>query len=437
MSASRSGAARRLVAAASCGPLGERNFRLLFCARCVSLLGDGAFLVALAWQTYTLSNAPTALSLLGIAMTVPLIALLLVGGVVSDRHEKRRVMLAADLVRAVLLAVLAALAISGRLRLWHMMVLVAVYGGAQAFFDPASDAILPELLPEAQLGRANALEQIVRPLALRLAGPALGGLLIASAGVGTTFLLDAVTFVAPAVALSLISLARAGRQRVESRMRPAVLKRQLREGFAYVRMHPWLWATLASAAVAYLLFMGPTLVLLPLMVKHVLAGSSVQLGLVLGAGGVGAMACAALMLRGARSSEGIAFIYVVWAFATLAVAAYGLASAIWQLMLACLVFNFLETGGTIAWATMKQVRVPGELLGRVASLDWLISVGLLPVSLALTAPVSAVVGVRGTLVGAGVTGGLVTLAALMIPGVRRADRATQLGRVPVSDAAVV
>ncbi len=70
---------------------------------------------------------------------------------------------------------LGALAASGALRLWQMMVIVAVYGGAQAFFDPASDAILPELVPESRLGEANALEQVIRPLALRLVGPALGG----------------------------------------------------------------------------------------------------------------------------------------------------------------------------------------------------------------------------------------------------------------------
>ena len=95
------------------GVLANRDFRLLFAGRSVSLLGDGAFLVALAWQAYTISNAPTALALLGIAMTVPLIALLLFGGVVSDRHSRRRVMLLADLMRAILLALLAALALSG------------------------------------------------------------------------------------------------------------------------------------------------------------------------------------------------------------------------------------------------------------------------------------------------------------------------------------
>jgi len=91
---------RRDARIRSVGPLRNRDFRLLFAGRCISLLGDGAFLVAMAWEAYTISDAPTALSLLGIAMTVPLVTLLLVGGVVSDRHDRRRVMLCADLVRA-------------------------------------------------------------------------------------------------------------------------------------------------------------------------------------------------------------------------------------------------------------------------------------------------------------------------------------------------
>lgn len=403
-------------------PLRNRNFRLLFAGRCISLLGDGAFLVALAWQTYTISDAPTALSLLGIAMTVPLLTLLLIGGVVSDRHDRRRVMLFADLARAALLALLAALALSGQLRLWQMVVLVAVYGAAEAFFDPASDAILPELLPDSQLGQANALDQLVRPLALRLAGPAVGGVLLGTVGPGGAFLLDGVTFMISAGALWTMSPRAVIVEQQDDQLSPADTVNQLREGWSYVRGQVWLWGTFASAAVAYLLFMGPTLVLLPFMVKHVLNGSGMQLGLVLGGGGVGAVACALAMGRSEIPSHGIAFIYVAWTLATLAVAAYGLASAVWELMLACLAFNFLETAGTIVWATMKQRLVPGKLLGRVSSIDWLISIGLLPISLALTGPISSALGVRTTLIAAGLIGAGATLAGLMLPGMRTAGR---------------
>src|SRR5271166_5223629 len=233
---------RRDARIRSVGPLRNRDFRLLFAGRCISLLGDGAFLVAVAWEAYTLSDAPTALSLLGIAMTVPLIALLLFGGVISDRYDRRRVMLFADLVRAAMLMLLAALAASGELRLWQMMVIVAVYGAAEAFFDPASDAILPELVPESQLGQANAMEQFVRPLALRLAGPALGGVLVGALGCGAAFLLDSATFVASAGALWWMTpRASTPSGNVSAARGPAAAGRELREGWSYVRRHVWLW----------------------------------------------------------------------------------------------------------------------------------------------------------------------------------------------------
>ncbi len=407
----------------------NRDFRLLFIGRCVSLLGDGAFLVAVAWQAYTLSDAPTALSLIGISMTMPLIALLLLGGVVSDRHDRRKVMLIADAVRAALLVLMGALALSGMLRLWQMMAIVAVYGAAQAFFDPASDAIVPELLPSPQLGEANALEQLVRPLALRLAGPALGGVLIGAIGPGAAFLADGTTFMISALALLAMSTHTPARMRpaTASTTPPPTATQELREGWSYVRRHVWLWGTFASAGLAYLLFMGPAEVLLPYMVKNVLGGSGVQLGLVLGAGGLGSVACALAMTRSGLPSRGMTFIYVVWALATLAVAGYGLATAIWQLMVASLAFNLLETAGTIVWATMKQRHVPGELLGRVSSLDWLISIGLLPLSLALTGPLSAALGVRTTLIAAGILGAAATLGGLLLPGMRRVDYAWRGG----------
>ena len=182
-------------------PLRHRDFRLLWSGMCVSLLGDGIFLVALAWQVYALSNAPTALALVGITMTVPTIAFLLLGGVISDRLDRRRIMLASDVVRGLAVGLLALLSLTGVLELWHVAAIAAVYGAGTAFFSPAFDALVPELLPADELAQANALDQFVRPIALRLAGPALGGVLIDVLGVGTAFALDAASFAVSAAAL--------------------------------------------------------------------------------------------------------------------------------------------------------------------------------------------------------------------------------------------
>jgi len=167
--------------------------------------------------------------------------------------------------------------------------------------------------------------------------------------------------------------------------------------------------------------MGPAEVLLPYLVKNEMGGSAADLGLVFAAGGIGSVGCAAVIGQRGLPRRDITFMYLAWTLATIAVAGYGLASAVWQLMLASLCFNALETAGTIVWATAKQRHVPAALLGRVSSLDWLISIGLLPVSFALTGPVSGAIGAQTTLVAAGVIGGAVTFAALLLPGMRAVE----------------
>ena len=408
-------------------PLAHRDYRLLAGGMSVSLLGDGVFLVALAWQVYALSNAPTALGAVGIAMTVPTITCLLIGGAVSDRHDRRRIMFAADCVRGLLLAGLAALSVAGVLTLAELIGVAVVYGAATAFFDPASDALVPELLPDDLLAQANSLDQLIRPVALRLAGPALGGILVGVLGVAGALDIDAATFAVSAGALLAMSPAR----QVRAQGGRSVA-REIGTGLRYVRSHAWLWATLISAAVAYLLFMGPTEVLLPFIVKNRLHAGAGDLGLIFGAGGLGSLACALFVGQVGLPRRTITFIYLVWTLATLAVAGYGLATGLWGLMLASVAFNTLETAGTIGWMTAKQRHVPASLLGRVSSLDWLISIGLLPVSYALTGPVSAALGLRATLVGAGLLGAAVTFAPLLIPGVRALDaaEAAVLGPVP-------
>jgi MFS family permease len=393
-------------------PLRHRDFRVLWAGMAVSLLGDGIFLIAIAWETYALWNAPAALSIVGIAMTVPMVVFLLVGGVFSDRHDRRRLMLAADAVRAVAVACLAVLVFAGALQLWELVVLVALYGAGTAFFTPAFEAIVPELLPTQDLAAANSLDQFVRPIALRLAGPLLGGLLVA-AGAGVAFAVDAASFAASGIAVLAMRSTRPAPAAPSVSHAGAV-----REGLSFIRKRVWLWGTLVAAAAAYLVFLGPSEVLLPYLVKNELHASAGTLGLVFAAGGLGAVGAALWMGHRGHPRRDVTVMYATWTLATLAIAGYGLATAAWQLMLACLLFNALETAGTIVWATVKQHHVPSAMLGRVSSLDWLISIGLLPISFALTAPVAGVLGVRATLVGAGIVGGAITLAALFLPGMR-------------------
>ncbi len=410
-------------------PLRHRDFRRLWTGMSISLVGDGIFLVAMAWQAYELWNAPAALSLLGIGMTIPTIAFLVPAGVLSDRLDRRLLMLCADIGRALVVAVLAALSIAGVLAFWELTVLVALYGIGTAFFTPAFEAVVPDIVPAADLPAANSLDQFVRPVTLRLVGPALGGALVGVLGTGAAFAVDAASFVASAVAVFLISPAAHLRSE-----HAASSMRAVREGLRFVRGRVWLWGTLLSAAIAYLAFMGPAEVLLPYVVKNELHASADDLGLVLAAGGIGAIGAALIMGQRGHPRRDVTFMYATWTLATLAVAGYGLATASWHLMVACLAFNGLEAAGTIVWATIKQRHVPASMLGRVSSLDWLISIGLIPLSFALTAPIAALIGVRATLIGAAAIGGAVTLGALFLPGMRDIEGVAKAGAPDVGTA---
>jgi MFS family permease len=411
-------------------PLRHRQFRLLWTGMTVSLLGDGIFYVALPWQVYQLSDAPTALSVVGIAMAVPHIALLLLGGVVSDRFDRRRVMMAADILRGGAVGALGLLSLSGSLRLWHLIAMAAVFGAGTAFFGPAFDAIVPEIVPERQLTQANALDQFVRPAAWRMLGPAIGGWIVEVFGgrTGAAFVADAATFLASVICLALMHhTARESTRAEEPGDTDAESPwSQIREGFRYVRSQVWLWGTLVAATFAYLAFLGPTEVLLPYVVKYDLHAGAGTLGTILGLGGVGAMTAAFVMGNRTMPRRNMTFIYIVWTLSTLAVAGYGLARLPWQVMAACFVFNALEGAGTIVWATTKQRLVPNRLLGRVSSLDWFISIGLLPVSYALTGPLAAALGERTVLIGAGLVGASVTMAFLFLPGLRSIERDERL-----------
>ncbi|MDQ6776486.1 MAG: MFS transporter [Actinomycetota bacterium] len=374
------------------------------------------FFGAMAWQVCLLSNAPTARAAVGIAMTLPQLLLLIAGGVVSDRVDRRKAMIAADVVRGLAIGAIGVLAISGRLELGSMIALVVVYGGATAFFGPAYEALVPEIVPPEMLTEANGLDQFMRPAASRLAGPALGGMIIAAAGVGPAFLVDAATFACSAVCVGRILPRRAGGGAGRLSLE------EVWAGMRFVRAHVWLWGTLLGAAASYLLFVGPSEVLLPFVVKHDMHGGAQALGLVLAAGGVGALFAAALAAQRGMPRRHITWMYVTWSLATLAIAGLGLAVASWQLALASLLFNGFEAAGTVWWATTKARLVPPELRGRVSSLDWFISIGLVPLSYAFTAPAVAAIGARATLIAVGSAGALITLAPLFLRGMRDVER---------------
>jgi MFS family permease len=410
-------------------PLAVRDFRLLWTGMSVSLFGDGVQLVAVAWLVYDLSNAPAALSLVGVAWTLPQVLLLLAGGVVSDRVERRLVMIAGDLVRLAAMGSLAALVLTGAVELWHVVALVGLHGVGTAFFQPAFGAVVPQIVPPALLVEANSLDQLMRPFAFQLVGPAVGGVAVAALGAGQALALDACTFALSAIAIGCMR--RLPRATAAEARRSALS--EVREGFAFVRSQTWLWGSLAAFSASLLAFWGPYEVLIPYLVKNELGGGADDLGLIFASGGVGSMVVAVAMAQRGLPRRHIVALYGSWAVASAAIAGFALATASWHAMAASVLVGAGSTIGMVIWGTMMHRLVPGALLGRVTSMDWLVTTSLVPISFAITAPVAGLLGVRATLAAAGLVSGAVVLAFLLVPGIRdtehhglerRADAAT-------------
>jgi DHA3 family tetracycline resistance protein-like MFS transporter len=400
-------------------PLRRRDYALLTAGSTVSLLGDGFFGVALAWQVYEISNIPTALSIVGVAWTAPLVAFILLGGVFSDRYDRRWMMIGADAVRAAAIGLLGLLSIAGVLQLWHVIGLIAFVGLGDAFFNPASTAIVPTLLPDEELPQANALMGFIRPMMIRLVGPAVGGFVVALAGAGSAFLIDGATFVVSAACIGAIAT-RPAISVTDHGLRQTMA--EMGEGFAFVRRNPWCWATLVAAMFSLLLFIGPVQVLLPFVVKNQLGLGAESLGFIYAAGGIGSVTSALLIGQLGIPRLKITVMYAAWTGGVLLLTGYGLMTALWQALAITFVWQALFQVGGIIWVTLLQTLVPRRLLGRVTSLDWLMSAGLVPVSYALTGPVAAGLGVSETMIWGGLIGAFCMGVLWFVPGVRDPER---------------
>ncbi len=400
-------------------PLRGRDFALLWTGMTVSLLGNGIYFVAVAWEAYSLSNAPTALSVVGVAWTLPTVLFLLVGGALSDRVERRRLLLLASLVEAGAIGAIGVLVVAGDLRLWMLLALVAVYGAAEAFFNPAFAAIVPSLVDVEELAAATALDQFVRPLAVQILGPAIGGVLVALSGTGVAFLVDAATFLVSVG--TLLAMRGAGPASAPARSARTALG-EIADGFRFVRANPWLWGTLSAASLSLLAFFGPVQVLLPYLVKNELHGGGGMFGAIRAAGGVGSILTAFAVAQSGLPRRCVTVMFAAWALESLLLIGFAVATGAWIFALISLAGGALAATGNIVWGTLMQTLVPNELLGRVSSFDWLVSIGLIPLSFAITGPLAQALGVRTTLLAAGGLGAGVMIAFLAVPGLRDPER---------------
>ena len=295
--------------------LRHRDFALLWTGQAMSLIGDGIYLVAIAWLVYDISNSPerarargrrpgrcrwcSRCSAPGCSATATTAALL---------------MIIADLLRVVAIGGAGCAHARRRRRscgTWWCWWSCTAWATRSS--RPAFTAIVPDVVPQEEILQASALKELMEPVGLRFAGPALGGLLIAVARRGH----------GPRGGRAhLRGVCRGGEPHVAAAGRRAARARsaweELREGFAFVRARPWLWATLASAALFLLVSYGPFEVLIPYLIRNELGGGAATFGAVLSAGGLGGITAALLMSRFGAPRRHVTFMYVAWALSAAA-----------------------------------------------------------------------------------------------------------------------
>jgi MFS family permease len=397
------------------GALRERQFRLLWLGQTTSTLGDGLVPVALAFAVIkTLNGTPTELGLVLAAETVPVVLFVLVGGVWADRLPRQMVMLVSDVIRGAVQATAAVLLLSGTAEIWHLAVLVAIFGTADAFFQPAATGVVPATVSPQRLQQANALLGLSRSSAF-VVGPAVAGVIAAVANPGAVFVVDAVTFAISATSLAMLRLPR-GRRQGERHSFFADLK----GGWNELVSHTWLWVIVVWASTFLFIVIAPLMTLGPVIAQQSLGGPAAW-GMIAAGFGAGALGGGFLALRWKPERPmlvcSLLVLCIAPAMALLALRAPAPAIAVAQAV------GGLGTGffGAV-WQTTLQQHVPEEALSRVSAWDWMGSLAFLPLGLILAGPVSGAIGISTTLwisVGYLVVS---TLAVLLVPSVRNLRR---------------
>lgn len=427
-------------------PFAIRDYRVLASALAISVFGHGLWAVAMVYQVKALGGGPVQLSVVATATSVGILAFVLLGGIVADRVPGRRILILVEITTLVTVATVATLALTGWLQLWQLAVAGFLLGSGAAFFFPAYSALLPRILPDDMLLAANGVEGTMRPVLQQAAGPAAAGALVAALSPGHAVAIMAVCHLAATWILTTLSREASGEvvddgapddaaaAPPSARVAISGILADLREGVAYTAQTPWLKWTLLFAVVWVFLFIGPIEVLLPFAVADQLGGDARTFGFILaffGAGGaIGSFATASVRLP----RRYLTLMIAAWAIGGMPLAAVGILDAFWQMALVMFVVGVTGGMGQVLWGTMLQRRVPRHMLGRVSSLDFFVSLLLMPVSMAAAGPLGAVVPIGVVFLVAGLASPLIGLVAWIAAGMARDEIANPL-REPAIPAA--
>jgi MFS family permease len=406
--------------------LRERNFRLFFVGRATSQIGNGMAPVAITFAVLEHGSA-SDVGYVAAAGLVPVVVLLLVGGVIADRRSRRLIMLGSDALRMFAEVGLGAWILLSRPPLWGFIAIAAFTGVGSALFTPAMQGLVPQIVSKEKLQQANAFMNLGGSVA-GISGPAIAGLIIAVSNPGWAVLIDGLTYFASVVSLYLISIEWTPRVVTES------FARELKQGWTEFWSRTWLWVIVLEFSMVNVLESAPTTVLGPVIAKQSLGGAPAWGG-ALAIGGLGAIVGGIVMLRWRSAFPLRAATIASFGFVLPMLA---LADRLPVLVLGA-AFFISSVGSAIfgtLWSTTMQREIPSEMLSRLTAYDMFGSLALLPIGLALTGPIVKLCGATATLVGSAVLLAVLVAATLVVPSVWRLPAAgtTELGseEAPVS-----
>ncbi|MDP9270710.1 MAG: MFS transporter [Chloroflexota bacterium] len=389
--------------------LRERSFSRYLAAVTVSTLGTGMATVALAFAVLDFGGA-TDLGIVLLAREIPIVVLLLLGGVFADRIPRRTILVSSDLVKGAAQVVTATLLFSGTANVWNVALLQAVFGVSAAFSRPAQVGLVREAVSDARLQEANALLGLSSSV-LSIAGPAIGALIVAAGSPAWAIAIDSITFFASAALTASMHLT------TTVRIASASILGDLRDGWQEFIQRSWAVAMVASFGLFQLTYFPALLVLGPLVAKGQLGGAAAW-GTILAVESAGAVlgGMFALRIRVKRPLV-VSELFVLPAGLLLAALAFPLP------LVAIAVVSFIvgigfAVGNTL-WITALQRNVPGHALSRISSFDWLGSVALNPIGYALIGPIAGAIGTSQTLAIAAVLNVAVCISVVLVPSVRK------------------
>jgi len=396
-----------------------RPFALLWSGQTISRFGDSLYLIALMWWVVEKTGSASVAGNVSFFTILPMVIFLLVGGVAADRLPRVRVMIASDWARAALVGLIALLVATDRLEIWHIYAVSLLFGFVDAFFQPAYSALVPEVTPVQYLASANALTSLSRTLS-GIVGPAVGAALVKLGGTPTAFALNALSFVVAGACL--IPIRRLGEDKPK---RDDVAARGplsgLREGLRVVFADPWLWISIFYFTILSITLFSPITISLPFLVERDLKADVDALGLLTAISSFGSIVAAVLLGRVARLRRRGLLLYGMVILGSLGLMLVGLSGTLFGAALGLFVYGAMISGMILVWLNTMQERVPGELLGRVSSVDWFGSLLLLPIGYALTGILTDRIGASAIFVGGGAISAGLCLLILLVPAIRKLD----------------